>query len=147
MIPVVTNTSYNNGIGGYSLLDPTEKGNMITYSDTTTDSGIFYQPHDYIGYSHIQGLYPKGRQNYSKYELFYFLTCFRVVAKGRFDYANKFNRTIASNLPVELPVVDNKLDLEFMSRLIKVIEKLVIKDVVLWIDKKIEATEQIVLKH
>ncbi|GAA8450747.1 hypothetical protein KKKH17_02680 [Helicobacter pylori] len=41
--PVVTNSSLNNGISGYSSLEPTEKGNQITYSDTTTSEGIFYQ--------------------------------------------------------------------------------------------------------
>lgn len=147
IVPVITNTSYNNGIGGYSDLKPTENGNMITYSDTTTDSGIFYQPHDYIGYSHIQGLYPIKNREYSKNELFYILTCFRVSARGRFDYASKFNRAVASILPIELPFINNELDLEFMNRLIRVVEKLIIKDVVIWSDKKIEATKQVVLKH
>ncbi|GAA8176096.1 hypothetical protein HpDR147_15370 [Helicobacter pylori] len=56
--PVVTNSSLNNGISGYSSLEPTEKGNQITYSDTTTSEGIFYQKRPFIGYSHVQGLYP-----------------------------------------------------------------------------------------
>jgi len=43
-IPVVVNSSANNGIGGYVDLPPLEKGNMVTYSDTTTSEGIFYQP-------------------------------------------------------------------------------------------------------
>ena len=34
-----------------------------------------------------------------------------------------------------------------MEDFIKVVEKLVIKDVVIWADKKIEATKQVVLKH
>ncbi len=45
--PVVTNSSLNNGISGYSSLEPTEKGNQITYSDTTTSEGIFYQKRPY----------------------------------------------------------------------------------------------------
>ncbi|MGL2474765.1 restriction endonuclease subunit S [Helicobacter pylori] len=56
--PVVTNSSLNNGISGYSSLEPTEKGNQITYSDTTTSEGIFYQKRPFIGYSHVQGLCP-----------------------------------------------------------------------------------------
>lgn len=57
-IPVVTNSSLNNGVSGYVDMQPTEKGNIITYSDTTTSDGIFYQPKDFVGYSHVQGLYP-----------------------------------------------------------------------------------------
>ena len=143
-ILVVTNTSFNNGVGGYSKLEPTEKGNMITYSDTTTDSGMFYQPNDYIGYSHIQGFYPKDQKVYSKNELLYFLTCFRVTARGRFDYGTKFNRTNAKKLTIELPVKNEEIDTDFMKRFISVVEKLVIKDVVLWADKKIEASKKVI---
>ena len=58
LIPVIVNSSTTNGIGGYVDLKPTEKGNMITFSDTTTSDAIFYQSKDFIGYSHVQGLYP-----------------------------------------------------------------------------------------
>jgi hypothetical protein len=117
---------------------------MITYSDTTTDSGMFYQPNDYIGYSHIQGFYPKDQKVYSKNELLYFLTCFRVTARGRFDYGTKFNRTNAKKLTIELPVKNEEIDTDFMKRFISVVEKLVIKDVVLWVDKKIEASKKVI---
>lgn len=40
-MPVVVNSILSNGIGGYVDLPPTEKGNMITYSDTTTPDAIF----------------------------------------------------------------------------------------------------------
>lgn len=49
----------NNGIGGYVDLAQTGEGGMITFSDTTPGSKTaFYQPIDFIGYSHVQGLYP-----------------------------------------------------------------------------------------
>ncbi|GAA9173166.1 hypothetical protein BTM356_12920 [Helicobacter pylori] len=53
--PVVTNSSLNNGISGYSSLEPTQKGNQITYSDTTTSEGIFYQKRPFIGYRMCKG--------------------------------------------------------------------------------------------
>lgn len=56
--PVVVNSSYNNGIGGYSSKETTEKGNMITFSDTVDANTIYYQAEDFIGYPHVQGLYP-----------------------------------------------------------------------------------------
>ena len=103
-IPVVVNSSSNNGIGGYVNLPATEKGNIITYTDTTTSEGIFYQPHNFIGYSHVQGLYPKGNLKWSEESLLYFLTVFKRQAKGRFDYATKFNRKIAAEMIVKLPI-------------------------------------------
>ena len=42
-IPVIVNSSFNNGVGGYVNLEPTEKGGIITFSDTTSASAIFYR--------------------------------------------------------------------------------------------------------
>jgi hypothetical protein len=56
--PVVVNSSYNNGIGGYTNLPVTEEGGVITFSDTSSVDTIFYQPNPFIGYPHIQGMYP-----------------------------------------------------------------------------------------
>ncbi len=145
LYPVVTNSSVNNGITGYTNLSPTEKGNMITYSDTTTSDGIFYQPTDYVGYSHIQGLYPLVHKEKWKYKsLMYIVTCFRKSASGRFDYGNKFNRNIAKEMSIQLPTKDGKIDFEFMELLISAVQKLVIKDVVLYADEKIQSTKKIV---
>ena len=57
-VAVIVNSSANNGVGGYVDLTSTEKGNIVTFSDTTTSDSIFYQPNDFIGYSHVQGVYP-----------------------------------------------------------------------------------------
>lgn len=115
--PVVTNTSFNNGISGTVGLDPTEAGGIITYSDTTTSDAIFYQPYPFVGYSHIQGLYPKNRE-WSKNALLYVVVSFRKSAYGLFDYGNKFNRAIASDMKIALPTREGEIDYEFMERFI-----------------------------
>ena len=145
-VPVVVNSSMSNGIGGYVDRKPTEQGNMITFSDTTTSDAIFYQPDDFIGYSHVQGLYPLSDNNDWKEEtLLYFLSCFRKSAKGRFDYATKFNRKIAMGMNVCLPVDDRgKIDYKFMETYIRAIEKQCIKNVVAWKDKIIQTTKEVV---
>lgn len=43
-VPLVVNSSENNGIGGYSSLDATEKGGIITFSDTTEGNTFFISP-------------------------------------------------------------------------------------------------------
>ena len=102
--PVLGNTSMNNGIGGYSSKPCTENGGIITFSDTTTADAIFYQPNPFIGYSHVQGMYPYSTK-WSEKSLLYFLTVFKKIAiESGFDYANKFNRKIASEFMVTLPV-------------------------------------------
>lgn len=104
---VVVNSAYNNGVGGLSTLKPTEQGNMITFSDTVDANTIFYQDKPFIGYPHVQGLYPIGifRKNWSELSLKYFATVFRQKALSiGFDYGNKFRRDIAVKLYILLPV-------------------------------------------
>lgn len=122
-VPVVSNSSVNNGIGGYVSLAPTESGNIITYSDTTTSDAIFYQPNDFIGYSHVQGLYPK-QSGWTEKSLLYFIAAFKKSAGGKFDYANKFNRAVAAQLTVILPATaSGQPDLSFMSSRIRELEE------------------------
>ena len=104
---VVVNSAYNNGVGGLSTLKPTEQGNMITFSDTVDANTIFYQDKPFIGYPHVQGLYPIGifRKNWTELSLKYFATVFRQKALSiGFDYGNKFRRDIAVKLYIFLPV-------------------------------------------
>lgn len=125
IVPVVSNSSENNGIKGYVSLEATEKGNMITFSDTTSCDAIFYQPEDFVGYSHVQGLYPleKAKIEWSREALLYFLSAFRRCAMGRFDYATKFTRELANELKVSLPVDgDGNIDIKTMEDYIKEIE-------------------------
>lgn len=125
--PVLANSAYNNGVGGYSSLQTTEKGNMITFSDTVDANTIFYQENDFIGYSHVQGLYSIGRYAgcWTKYSLLYFTFIFKARAKTKgFDYGNKFRRDIASKLDVLLPVNDyGEIDFEYMEKYMKSVEK------------------------
>ncbi|OOC28351.1 restriction endonuclease subunit S [Helicobacter pylori] len=142
--PVVTNSSLNNGISGYSSLEPTEKGNQITYSDTTTSEGIFYQKRPFIGYSHVQGLYSlKYHEFWNEKTLLYIVTAFKKVACGRFNYGNKFNRKIASGMPIILPTNPHGgIDFHFMRTLINALMKQTIQGVVEYSSAKIQATKE-----
>ncbi|QQW85655.1 restriction endonuclease subunit S [Helicobacter pylori] len=144
--PVVTNSSLNNGISGYSSLEPTEKGNQITYSDTTTSEGIFYQKRPFIGYSHVQGLYPlKYHEFWDEKTLLYIVTAFKKVACGRFNYGNKFNRKIASGMSIILPANQHgEIDFHFMRTFINALMKQTIQGVVQYSSAKIKATKEIV---
>lgn len=124
--PVVVNSAYNNGIGGTSSQAPTENGGMITFSDTVDANTIFYQANNFIGYPHVQGLYPIGEHSnkWTTKRLQFFAAIFRKTAltKG-FDYGNKFRRDIAVNLKVALPISspDNP-DWDYMDKYIQSIE-------------------------
>lgn len=120
--PVIANSAYNNGIGGYSTQKPTESGNMVTFSDTVDANTIFYQPDAFVGYPHVQGLYPlMYEDNWNKYTYSFFVSAFRgtAIAKG-FDYGNKFRRDIAIELMIKLPATsDGQPDWAYMESYMK----------------------------
>ena len=124
--PVVVNSCYNNGIGGYTNYECTESGNMITFSDTTSADSIFYQKNSFVGYPHVQGMYPIGeyKDKWSEYIYLFFVTLFREKAIDlNYDYVNKFTRESAKEIMIKLPV-DNKNnpDWKYMKEYMKNIE-------------------------
>ncbi len=146
-VPFVANSSGGNGIGGWVNLEATEAGNIITFSDTTTSEAIFYQPYDFIGYPHVQGLYKK-KNIWDENSLMFLVATFRKCASGRFDYTNKFNREIAMEMKVSLPIKssvckegglseeskisEENIDFEFLKHLIKAHKKIAIKPLKKW---------------
>ncbi|MDR0969939.1 MAG: restriction endonuclease subunit S [Lentimicrobiaceae bacterium] len=145
--PVVSNTSINNGITGYIGLEPTEKGNMIIFSDTTTDEGIFYQPNDFVGYSHVQGMHPKVEHSFEKFDYLYIATAFKKAVRGKYNYGTKMNRESIAKEKIQLPIKSaHTPDYAFMTTYIKAMQKVVIKNVVEWADKRIAKTKEAVEK-
>ena len=118
--PVIVNSKFNNGVGGYSILDNIENGNIITYSDTTSSDTIFYQKEAFIGYSHIQGLYPKKYIDKWNENSYLFLTT--ILRKKGYclsvDYKNKFTRKMFSNMEIILPINNNEIDFKYMENYI-----------------------------
>lgn len=104
-IPVVVNSSYNNGIGGYSKLEPTEQPGILTFSDTTSGSNtLFYQNQAFIGYAHVQGMYPKKFELTDLTALFMIATLRATIDQRKWDYTNKLNRTTVIKMHVKLPL-------------------------------------------
>lgn len=107
-VPVLSNSSVNNGIGGYCGLEPTEDGNIITFSDTTTGADtMFYQPNPFIGYPHVQGMYPFQPNRWNEKSYLYVISSIRRSAGDGWSYAVKFNRTLVKALQIELPVIES----------------------------------------
>ena len=111
----------NNGVGGYVDLEPTEQGNIITFSDTTTADSIFYQPKPFVGYSHVQGMFPF-LDNWNKGSLQYFVAMFRIITKGKFNYGTKFNRKLVREMKIQLPTQNGEIAFDYMEAYIKELE-------------------------
>jgi hypothetical protein len=145
-IPLVSNSSINNGVMGFSDLEANNLGNTISCSDTTLGAEtMFYQKNDFIGYSHIQHLVPKFK-SFNKSIASFIITASKVSTSKQYDYGTKFNRTAMNNTKIQLPAINEKPNYSIMETFITAIQKSVIKDVVLYADDKIAATKSVVNK-
>ena len=116
--PVVVNSSVNNGIGGTTSYEPTEHGNVITYSDTVDGNTIFYQAKPFVGYSHVKVMEPKEKRN--PVEMI-FLTAVigRRLSDGNYDYTNKMTTNRVLNTTIKLPALsDGSPDWQYMDEYI-----------------------------
>lgn len=143
--PYIVRTSLNNGTKGY--LNENEEylnsGNTISFGQDTAT--IFYQKEPYFTGDKIKIVKAKDDLFNAKNAL-YFLTSmnksFQVYSWG----SSSFNVDILSKEKMFLPLQNNSLNYPFMEIFISAIQKLVIKDVVLYADKKINATKSITTK-
>lgn len=104
--PVIVNTGFNNGVGGYANLDCTEKAGTITFTDTaakSTDS-FFYQESDFIGYPHVQGMYAKTHK-WTRNEGLFLNSVVKSILNGRYDFIRKMTRAEMLKLRIKLPAV------------------------------------------
>lgn len=137
--PVLSNSSSDNGIGGYCGLEPTEEGKIITFSDTTTGADtMFYQSKPFIGYPHVQGMYPHNYEVWNEKRYLYLISSIRKASGTGWSYAVKFNRALVCELMVELPVIEHSdpnheytvddIDWQYMEDRIKELEEDRIKE-------------------
>lgn len=145
--PLISNSSTDNGVMGYSNLTANNNGNTLTCSDTTLGAEtMFYQEHDFIGYSHIQHLVPKF-EPFNKSIAMAIISASHLATCNKFSYGNKFNREAMRNTLIILPAKQGKPDFEFMESYTLAVQKLVIKDVVIYADEKIKAHKEVISKH
>ena len=120
--PVVTNTSENHGRAGFSTLKPTEH-DIITFSDTGTKSpeSFYYQKGNFIGYPHVQGMYPYSR-DWTEKSLLYVIALLRKQTSGKYDYCAKMTRNDILNIKISLPTKNGNIDFQKIESFIDEIE-------------------------
>lgn len=161
--PVVVNSSQNNGIGGYSELEPTEEPGILTFSDTTSGQNtLFYQSQSFIGYSHVQGMYPKNFQFNNLTAMFMVATLRATLGRRKWDYSNKLNRAIVIEMKIQLPVkpgtdqvnyTEDDIDWDYMESYIHELEESYIHELDAYLketgldDYELTDAEREVLEH
>jgi hypothetical protein len=96
----------------------------------------FYRNYDF-GAGDDTGVYWNVERKYSKKEMLFFATSMDKSILGKFDYGNKLRSSKSLDFKMKLPTKNNQPDFETMETLVSAIQKLVIKDVVLYVNKKL----------
>lgn len=144
-IPFVMAGTTNTGIVGY-ISNPiaTFPKNSITID---IFGNTFYRNYDF-GAGDDTGVYWNDDKNYSSEQMLYFSSCMEKSIRGKFSFGKKLRSSQSFNFRIFLPVnSDDSPDYAFMETFISAVQKFVIKDVVLYADKKIAATKQAVHKN
>lgn len=122
-VPLISNSSTDNGVMGFSNLKANNIGNTLTCSDTTMGAEtMFYQEKDFIGYSHIQHLVPKFNP-FNKLIAYAIISASRVTTSEKYDYGNKFNRVAMNKTKIQLPTKNGKIDFDFIESFVAKLEK------------------------
>lgn len=136
-VPLISNSSIENGVMGYSNLEANNLGNTISCSDTTLGAEtMFYQKDNFIGYSHIQHLVPKF-EPFNKLIAFAVISSCKVSTLMKYDYGTKFNRDAMRKTKIQLPSKNDNIDYELIEKIVGAIQKLVLKDVVSYVVTKV----------
>jgi hypothetical protein len=143
--PFYGQATENNGIISYVSLKKDVLNNKYSYPTILIHSNnqniVYLETPFYLKDGHGATSVLQNKNMTYKSAL-YFMGAIKKVIKERFDYNSKATKIGLKNTIIELPIDDKIVDYKFMEDFITVVQKLVIKEVVLWTDKKIEATRQ-----
>ena len=137
-LPFVTAGEASEGISAYISND------VEVFEKNTTTIDMFgsakYRNYKYGADDHVAVVHTEAVP--IKAAIFVTSACHKAAHTGKFDYGHNFYAKDADALDIQLPTKDGKPDYDTMTALISAVQKLVIKDVVLYADRKIEGTRQ-----
>ena len=133
--PYLCASTENNAISSYISYDEKylDKGNCVFIGGKTFV--VTYQEKDfYSNDSHNLALYFKN--NKTKLNQLYLATCINKSLGHKYSWGNSISKAKIQADKVSLPTKDNQPYYALMETFISAVQKLVIKDVVLYVNKK-----------
>ena len=135
--PYLCASAENNAVGTYTSFDEKylDNGNCVFIGGKTFV--VTYQEKDFFSNdSHNIALYLKNTEERNKLNQLYLATCVNKSLGHKYTWGDSISGRKIQTDKVSLPIKNDKPDYEIMSTLISAIQKLVIKDVVLYVDQK-----------
>lgn len=142
-IPFVMAGTTNTGVVNY-ISNPVAS---FPKNSITIDifGNTFYRNYDF-GAGDDTGVYWNDKREYSKEVMLFFAASIEKSIYGKFDFGKKLRSSQSLNFTMKLPTQNNQPNYAIMETFISAIQKLVIKDVVLYAYRKIAATKTAVNK-
>lgn len=146
--PYLCASSENNGVSAYISYNELlkERGNCIFIGGKTFV--VSYQQEDFFSNdSHNLALYLKAEKR-TRLNQLYLATCIKKSLGHKYTWGDSISRTKIQKDTVNLPLSnDSKPDYALMETLIRAVQKLVIRNVVLYADRRIAATKEAINQH
>lgn len=145
--PYLCASAENNGVSSYINYkeEYLESGNCIFIGGKTFV--VTYQENDfYSNDSHNLALYLKEIGKKKKFNQLGLVTCINKSLNHKYSWGNSISKTKIQNDKILLPEKNGKPNFEFIEKFISAIQKLVIKDVVIYLDTKLQITKEVVAK-
>ena len=105
----------------------------------------FYRNYDF-GAGDDTGVYWNTERELSREMMLFLTKASEKELEGKFSYGKKLRSSQSLNFRMKLPTKNGTPDYDFMNTYISAIHKLVIKEVVFYADRKIEATKKVIKK-
>ena len=139
-LPFVTAGEADTGISAFI-------SNMVdVFSHNTTTIDMFgsakYRNYDYGADDHVAVVHTEKLPKHAA--IFVTAACHKAAHTGKFNYGHNFYASDADELDIMLPAKNGHPDIKTMETLISAAHKLVIKDVVLYADHRIDTTKKII---
>lgn len=140
-IPFVMAGTTNTGVVNY-ISNPV--ANFPKNAITVDIFGNTFYRNYIFGAGDDTGVYWNSKKDFSQETMLYFATSMSKSLQGKFSFGKKLRSSQSLDFKISLPTKNGEIDFALMETLISAIQKEVIKDVVLYADKKIEATKKVV---
>lgn len=149
-LPCLTSSFHNQGLNYYAPIEgATILKNVISIPSNSDVYRAYFQSNNFTILSDAYAIdWISNKFSEFSYSSLFAVTCINKVTNlPIYSYKNKLGGwNVVKDKNIKLPTNSNQINYKFMQTLISAIQKLVIKDVVLWSEKKISATKSVIEK-
>ena len=144
-LPFVMAGTENTGISGFI---GNENARKFKANALTIDifGNVFYRDYEF-GASDDVGVFWNENNSVKEKSMLFLSVVISKSLQGKFDFGHKLRASQSYDIKILLPInQNNQIAFEFMENFISAVQKEAIKSVVLWSEKRLNATKQVISK-